>query len=322
MDDTISSEFNKTFQNLTDKVNASKDRFYCNKDFLREQKKKVIEAHGNALNNTKIFNFTDEYSPLLLALREKYQKKANSFNSLNKNFNENSEKFENDKKSYVAQAQKLIDAFEAATLRLNYIGKYKLLELKSDLASEFEKFKSESFPVFSANETRSIMDSFAQFLSYCTPDLFNVDCTKGNIKEEEAHVKEAFLGFLDKIVTKEVREPVFLDEEGLIILVKEAKKSLEYTRDIVQKKEYVGLFVDLTKEFESDAEDMGKYLADLKPFELTDIVQPAGNNGTNAVENIETEFSLLKFKDHFLNLLDSTAYMCWVVKHNPFENFA
>jgi hypothetical protein len=250
---------------------------------------------------------------------------------LNKNFSEISANFETEKNAYAAQAQQLISSYENLLSHLSYISKYKLLNLKNDLKEEFAKYKNESTNLLNANALKSLMDSFAKFWSYCAPDLFKVDCAEGESQQAEKNLKDALLGLLGQIAAKDASEPALLDEEGLILLVKEAKRNLEYTRDIVQKKEYAGLFMDLTKEFATEAQDMSDYLAEMKPFEIRDIVQTGesvvgSNNSTNAAAvkqdvfgtAVEPDFSVYKFEEHFLNLLDSSAYMCWVLKHNPF----
>lgn len=257
---------------------------------------------------------------MLLSLREKYENKKQRIASLNKNFSEISANFETEKNAYAAQAQQLISSYDNLISRLSYIGKFKLLNLKSDLNEEFAKYKNESLTVFSADALKSLMDSFAKFWSYCAPDLFDVDCAEGASQQAEKALKSALLSLSGQIASKAASEPALLDEEGLIKLFKEARKNLEYTRDIVNKKEYAGLFVDLTKEFATEAQYMSDYLAELKPFEISDIVQ-TGESGKNAVKTatFDPEFSVYKFEEHFLNLLDSSAYMCWVIKHNPFE---
>jgi hypothetical protein len=176
---------------------------------------------------------------------------------------------------------------------------------------------------------QSLIDSFPKFLSYCSPDLFHFnDCNNGvsSRNKEEERINKVFSELSSKIAAKDASEPVFLNEDLLMQLIKEAKMNLQYMRDIVQTKEYAGLFVDLTKEFAIDADAMGNYLADLKPFQLSDIVnaanagnpkspsvtkeQPSAASGSSG----EPDYSVFNFEEHFLNLLDSSAYMCSALK--------
>lgn len=327
MNNTVENQYRILFNNLATSSNLEKESLFCNADFLRNTRKKVMRAYRKAINNSTIQNFTDEYSPYLLSLREKYANKKQKINSLNNNFTQNSANFEAAKQFYVSTAQKTIKAFDNAIEKLNYISKYKLLSIKSDLDAEFAKFKSEAFPVLISNATRSFMELFSNFSVYCSPDLFNSDCEEGMVKNlEETEIIKSFLSSLDEIASKDLSEPKLIDEEKLIVLVKQAKKSLEYTRDIVQKKEYTGLFRDLAKEFEEEAGYMSKYLSDLKPFEPSDLVLTENtvnitkaDNITDKIENLaEPEFNISKFKQHFLNLLDSASYICFAVKNSAF----
>jgi len=86
---------------------------------------------------------------------------------------------------------------------------------------------------------------------------------------------------------------------------------LDYFRDLVQKKEYIGLFVDLAQDFEKEADDMIKYLNDIQTFQKTDFIEPENNTG------IKSDFTVHTFPNQFLNLLDSTAYICSVIRINP-----
>ena len=321
MDSTVTNQYKELFGDLSLNSDSEKESLFCNGNFLVNTRKKVMDAYNRAVNNTRIHNFTDNYSPYLLKLREKYAEKKIRINLINKNFNENSENFELAKKSYISQAQQTIAAFDVAIEKLNYIAKFKLLELTSDLEAEFANFKKDSYPSLTGEAAKSLMQTFSNFSIFCSADYFDINCTNDSKNLEEKVIKEEYSGFLNKIALKDASEAKFLDEEGLILLVKQAKKNLEYTRDIVQKKKYTGLFHELATEFEDEAEFTFKYLTDLKPFQPSDFVESKAVNETViADKNMpEPDLSVHKFEKHFLNLLDSAAYICWVFKHNTFS---
>lgn len=242
--------------------------------------------------------------------------------NLNKHHFNNSEELEFAKKAYIEKAKTLIAELDEAISSMNFIGKYKMLELKNDYETEVGKFKNQIAPKLKTKVTDDLVQTFTRVWSFCIPDLLNINCQDDDPKNSERdELNKELVDAMNEVFQKvDSMDLKFFEEEQAILSLKKAKKHLEYTSDLVKQKEYVGVFADLAGDFVREADSMIKYLEDLQPFQITDLIQPLASNQTNIDndENAKLGYTVHTFKEDFSNLLDSTAHICSVLKRNPF----
>ncbi len=299
---------------------------FCDEDYLNNIKTELFKLFDEAMKDAKINDFTDNYSPLLEKLKEKYTKEKETYSSLNKNYENELKEFNEKKTEFLADINTQITAFEEAINSLNYITKYKFLELQSDLVESFRDLKEKVLPKLNYDSLVKSIRDFNGLSKYNTEDnfLISIDAEVGSADEEgEKLVKAKFEHFLNYVSDINITDSRTIIEEDLILTLKQIKTYASYAKEIVEKKEFVGLKKDVSMEIELQIDEMNLFLRDKTPMNInTFMLNPnAKATPTTSDDNVENEskYDIWHFKKHYSNLSDSLAYVCYIIRNNAFN---
>lgn len=290
----------------------------CSKEFVKNKKETVLTLLKKALNDTKINEIKDEYSPYLMKLKKKYSELKNRVNNTNRDFTQKVENFEKNKEFFVSEADKNMELITSAITSLNFISKYIYLGLKNDVNSEFTSFKNKIFPDVIKGKDLNFTNEITEFMfnSYCTEDEITENyCMNDERKEKE--LKNKLIELFKKLENNQISEPKEYDIERVLALLKELKNTFGALKDIVEKKEISHMSNDMYKDFEVEIDFMNDYFEEKSPLDLKDIIEPADSE--KKPNNDKSEYNVWSFKQHFKNLLESTSYICYSLNKDIFN---
>lgn len=272
---------------------------------------KPLEQLGGQFDIIKKTNFThpdvdyeDKYTPFLYHLRQKYSKRLENVTQIHKDFNEYKEKRKHYSKIYITESNKIILIYQEALNTLREFSSAITLKIPSDVESTFKEFKEDKYPqLFSANVT-NLVDTFAKLKSLCIQDLFGRKCL---LDRNQSNFEHEFNLKYAKLRDYNLKNASKVYAEDLIATVKDVMNVIQSGNEMISNSEIASNFDGLTEEYIFELKKMNKYLNDKKPVKISDFGNHLNPNGTN----------ILNFERDFKNLIRSSKFICWNIKH-PF----